>query len=78
MNNVLIAMPLNSRRIELLDEAMIEVLRKKTPAERLAVAFQCNRMMRLRLAGHFETRHPDWTADQIQAAVAERMLHGTT
>jgi hypothetical protein len=70
------ASSLDPKRIEFPDDAMVEILRRKTPAERLAIAFQCNRMMRLRLAGHFQTRHPDWTAEQINRAVATRMLDG--
>jgi len=70
--------PLAPLSIELLDEATVAVLRGKTPAERLAIAFACNRTMRLRLAGHFKTRHPDWTPEQVQAEVARRMQGGAS
>ena len=43
---------LDPRKIELLDDAMVVVLRSKTPAERLAMAFDCNRTARLVIAGH--------------------------
>jgi hypothetical protein len=69
--------PLQPHQIELLDDAMVEILRAKTPAERLAMAFDCNRTMRLRMAGHLRTRHPDWTEEQIHAEVARRMLGGS-
>jgi hypothetical protein len=46
--------------IELLDEAVVEVLRRKTPAERLAMVFAADRTMRLRLEGHLRSCHPDW------------------
>jgi hypothetical protein len=39
-------------RIELLDEAIVQVLRGKTPTERVAMIFAANRTMRLRLEGH--------------------------
>jgi hypothetical protein len=68
--------PLDPRKIELLDDAMVAVLRTKTPAERLAMAFDCNRTARLIIAGHLRTLHPDWTEPQIQAGVAGRMLDG--
>jgi len=70
--------PIKQQSIELLDDAMVDVLRTKTPTERLAVAFDCNRLVRLRLEGHFATRHPDWTPEQIAAAIADRLLHGTS
>jgi Rv0078B-related antitoxin len=69
---------LNPLMIELLDDAMVRVLRTKTPAERLAMAFDCNRTARLIIAGHLRTQHPDWTELQIQAGVAGRMLDGAT
>lgn len=70
--------PIDVRRIEVLDDAIIEVLKQKTPAERLAMVFAANRTMRLRLEGHLRTRHPDWNPEQIQAEIARRMLGGTT
>jgi hypothetical protein len=70
--------PIAPHQIELLDEATVAALRGKTPAQRLAIAFACNRTMRLRLAGHLKTRHPDWTTEQVQTEVARRMLGGAT
>ena len=63
-------------RVERMDEATLQMLRSKTPAERLAIAFDCNRTMRLRLEGHIRTYHPDWDATQIAAEVARRMSRG--
>lgn len=68
--------PLNLR-IERLDPAIVAILRKKTPAERLAMAFASHRMVKLRLAGHFRTLHPEWTDEQVQDAIARRLLRGT-
>ncbi|MGQ0633153.1 MAG: hypothetical protein ACT4QC_00970 [Planctomycetaceae bacterium] len=64
------------RRIEVVDDAIAEILRRKTPAERLAMAFDCNRTVRLRLKGHLRSVHPDWTDAQIAAEVARRVLRG--
>ena len=65
-------------RIDRMDDATREMLRNKTPAERLAIAFECNRMMRLRLEGHFRTYHPEWSNEQILAEIARRMARGTS
>jgi hypothetical protein len=65
-------------QIELLDDAMVEVLRRKTPAQRLAMAFEANRFARLRLEAHLHAMHPDWTPDQVMAEIARRMLLGSS
>ena len=65
-------------RVERLDEATAAMLRSRTPAERLAIAFGCNRMMRLRIEGHLRTHHPDWDDAQVAAEVARRMSRGST
>jgi hypothetical protein len=66
-----------SSRIEILDNEVVEVLRRKTPTERLAMVFAANRTMRLRLEGHLRTRHPDWGTPQIMEEIARRMSRGT-
>jgi hypothetical protein len=64
-------------RIEILDDAVVQVLRSKTPAQRLAMVFAANRTMRLRLEGHLRSVHPDWDAAAVAAEIARRMSHGT-
>jgi hypothetical protein len=64
-------------RIEILEPEMVELLRSKTPAEKLEMVFAMNRTMRLRLEGHLRTMHADWSDQEIAAEVARRMLHGT-
>jgi hypothetical protein len=63
--------------VELLDEAIVAVLRRKTPAERVAMVFDANRTMRLRLEGHLRSRHPDWDDATVMQEIARRMSHGT-
>ena len=67
---------LEEYRVERMDEATLEMLKSKTPAERLAIAFDCNRTMRLRLEGHIRTYHPDWDGAQVAAKIARRMSCG--
>jgi len=62
--------------IELLDEAIVEVLRGKTSTERMAMIFAANRTMRLRLEGHLRTRHPDWDQQMLMQEIARRMSRG--
>lgn len=68
---------LDPGQIEVVDDAVADVLRPKTPAERLAMAFACNRTMRLIIEGQVRTRHPDWRDAAVAAEVARRMLRGT-
>lgn len=58
--------------IELLDEAMVEVLRRKTPVERVAMVFDAEQTMRLMLEAHLHSRHPNWDAEQISREIARR------
>ena len=67
---------LDPSRIEVPDDAVLAVLRRMTPGERLAVA---NRMwvgarnaVRLIIC----SEHPDWTEQQLQHEIARRMLRG--
>jgi hypothetical protein len=45
--------------------------------ERVAMVFDANRTMRLRIEGHLRTLHPEWTSEQVTAEIARRMLGGT-
>ncbi len=62
--------------VELLDPAIVQVLRRKTPTERVAMVFAANRTMRLRLEGHLRSRHPDWDDQAVMQEIARRMSRG--
>jgi hypothetical protein len=70
----------NNRRpcVELLDPAMVQVLRRKTPTERVAMIFAANRTMRLRLEGHLRSRHPDRNDQAVMQEIARRMSRGAS
>jgi hypothetical protein len=68
---------LSQVRFEVVDDAVAEILRRKTPAERIEMALAANRFARLLIEGHLRTVHPDWDASRIGAEVARRMLLGT-
>ncbi|OYV96623.1 MAG: hypothetical protein B7Z73_00365 [Planctomycetia bacterium 21-64-5] len=69
--------PIDPSRIEVPDPAIVEILKTKTPAERLAMVFAANRTMRLRIEGYLRTYHPDWSDEEIQREIARRMLGGS-
>ena len=67
---------LDDGQIEVVDPALAEVLRRKTPAERIAMVSAAHRMARLRIEGHLRTRYPDWPDDRIALEVTRRMTRG--
>lgn len=69
-------MRLDRGQIEVMDEAMTEVLRRKTPAERLAIGFGLWRSARKLLRGQLASLHPDWDAQRLAQEVARRLSHG--
>ena len=67
---------LDLSRMEVPDDAVVEVLRRLTPGERLAIA---NRMwVSARQVVEFVVRrdHPNWNGEQVQQEIVRRMLHG--
>jgi hypothetical protein len=65
--------PLN---FEMIDDAMAEVMRAKTPAERLAIANGMWRTARILIEAVIRSEHPDWSEEAVGREVARRMSHG--
>jgi len=63
--------------IEVMSDDMAEILRGKTPAERLEIAFDMWRSARNMLTSILEAQHPDWQSERIASEVARRLSHGT-
>lgn len=63
-------------KIEVVDDDMAAILREKTSAERLEIAFGMWRFARDTLRRVVAVEHPEWSADQLQREVARRLLHG--
>lgn len=62
---------------EVVSDAMAAILRTKTPGERLAMALQSWTFLRdliRRTAAH---QHPEWSAEELDRHVAQRMSRGT-
>jgi len=69
-------MPFQIQSIEIIDDLMADILRRKSPAERLAIANGMWRFARNMLQATIEREHPDWTFDQVNRLVARRLSHG--
>ena len=55
------------RNIEVIDDALVEVLRHKTFAEKAAMIFAANRMARVLAAAGARHQHTEWSQAQIDA-----------
>jgi len=62
--------------LEVVDDEMAEVLRQKTGAERLRIAFGLWESARRMLTSHLSAEHPDWDEEKVQREVARRISHG--
>ena len=68
---------LDPGQIEVVDDAVAEMLRHKTPAERVAMIGDCNETMRLLIEAGVRRFHPEWDDPQINKEVARRMTRET-
>lgn len=59
-------------RVEVLDEAMVEVLRQKTPAERVAMVFDAEQTLLAMLGANLRASYPNWTDTQVNQEIARR------
>jgi hypothetical protein len=64
------------RTIEIVDDRVAEILRSKTPAERLAIADGIWRFARQMIRAIIAREHSEWSEDEIERQVARRMSHG--
>jgi len=69
--------PSNPVNIEVIDDKLAEVLRGKTPAERVEMIAAANRTARILAAAGARHQHSDWNELQIEAEVIRRVTGGT-
>ena len=62
--------------VESMDQRMARIMRDKTPAERLEIAFDMWRSVRQMTKTILESQHPDWPPSRVEREVARRMSHG--
>jgi len=62
--------------VEVMDPLMVEVMRNKTPQERLAIAFRMWNSARVMLRGVLRQEHPEWNDEAIDREIARRISHG--
>ena len=62
--------------IEVMDDDMAEILKKKTPAERLGIAFALWTSARDMLTTMLASQHPNWSKERVATEAARRLSHG--
>ena len=66
---------LDPRTIEVIDHEMAVILRGKSGAERLQIAFRMFESARRMLTNMLSADHPDWDEKRIRQEVARRLAH---
>jgi hypothetical protein len=59
-----------------IDDALAEVLRRKTPAERIKIGFGLWTSARDMLLAPLKKTHPEWSIEMVEKEVARRLSHG--
>lgn len=67
----------NPNSIEAIDDQLAQVLRSKSPAEKVEMVAAANRTARLLAAAGIRYQHPDWDEAQVLAEVIRRVTGGT-
>ena len=70
------ALRLDRGQIEVVDDKMAEVLRHKSPAERIRIGFAIWTSTRNMLVVQLRKTHPAWDRERIEQEVARRLSHG--
>ena len=67
---------LDPGQIEVIDDALAEVLRRKTAPERIKIGFDLWTSARDMLMVYLKKTHPEWSLEIVEKEVARRLSHG--
>jgi len=65
------------RNIEVVDDQLVDILRKKPRAQKVEMVAAANRTARLLAAAGIRFQNPEWDETQVQAEVIRRVTGGT-
>lgn len=68
-------MRLDAGQIEVVDDNMAEILRQKTPAERIRIGFMLWSSARKMLRSHLKHAHPQWDEERIDKELRKRFYY---
>ncbi len=66
---------LDRGQIEVVDDIVAEILRRKTPAERIRITCDLWVSVHRMLTTHLRKTHPEWNFKKIEQEVARRLSH---
>jgi hypothetical protein len=69
-------MPPAARNFDMVDDAMAAILRQKSEAERLAIAFRMWKFAQAMIRANLVAEHADWDEQRVNQMVARRLSHG--
>lgn len=69
-------MRLDDGQIEIIDDMMAELYKKRAPIERLQIAFGLWRSTKIQLCNCLRSLHPEWNEEKVQKEVVRRISHG--
>ena len=64
--------------VEVMDDAMAQVLREKTDAERFLIGNKMWVQARDMIQSMLRSEHPDWSEADLQRETARRLSHGSS
>jgi hypothetical protein len=67
---------LDPGQIEVIDDTLAEVLRRKTPPERIKIGFDLWTSARDMLMTYLKKTHPEWSIEMVEKEIARRLSHG--
>ena len=70
-------MRLDKGQIEVIDDKVAEILKRKTGQDRLQMVWDSWTYFHERLRAYLKGIHPEWTQEQIQKEIARRVTDGT-
>lgn len=68
---------LDRGQIEVVDDKVAEILRKKSGPERLNMVWDAWSFFEIRIRAHLKGVHPEWTEEQIRKEIVRRVTYGT-
>ncbi len=71
-----VMVPTRANTVEVIDDDMAVVMRRKTGAQRLAIVDALYRAAWAMIEGNVRQVHPTWDDVRVRAAVAERIAGG--
>ncbi len=70
-------MKLDKGQIEVMDDAMADVLKLKSGSERLQIASNLWKFGKDMIRANVISKHPDWACSEIDKEVSRRLLNGS-